>query len=67
MCTDLKVGFSQESYSVAEPFGRAEVTVRILPDETGNVPRIEVPFGLRITSADGSAVGKTHHALESHT
>ena len=60
------MGFSQESYSVAESFGRVEVTVRVLPDETGNVPRIGAPFGLRITSADVTAVGKTHRALESH-
>ena len=60
------MGFSQESYSVVESFGRAEVTVRILPNETGNVPHIGAPFGLRITSADVTAIGKIHPALESH-
>ena len=45
---------------MSELAGAVDVTVRILPDELGNIPTIGTPFGLRITSADGSAVGTTH-------
>ena len=35
-----------------------EIAVGVLPDENGNIPDIGKPVGLRITSKDGSAVGK---------
>ena len=46
------------SYSVSESSGAVEIAVRAFPDGSGNVPNIGVPFGLRITSEDGSAVGE---------
>ena len=47
------------SYSVLESAGVVEVAVRAFPDSSGSVPSIGIPFGLRIASGDGSAVGKT--------
>ena len=55
---DLKVGFVDASYSVSESSGMVEIAVTAFPDSSGNVPSIGIPFGLRITSGDGTAVGK---------
>ena len=56
--TDLEVGFESESLSVSESAGGVEIAVRAFLGENGNVPDIGKPFGLRVTSKDGSAVGK---------
>ncbi|CAI8047415.1 Deleted in malignant brain tumors 1 protein [Geodia barretti] len=52
----LKVGFVNASYSVSESSGVVEIAVTAFPDSSGNVPSIGIPFGLRITSGDGTAV-----------
>jgi hypothetical protein len=52
----LKVGFVEASYSVSESSGVVEIAVTAFPDSSGNVPSIGIPFGLRITSGDGTAV-----------
>ena len=54
---DLKVGFEETSYSVAESAGVLEIPVRIFDDST---PIIGLPLGVRVTSRDGSAVGEKH-------
>ena len=43
---------------MSESAGGVEIAVRAFPNENGNVPDIGKPFGLRVTSKDGSAVGK---------
>ena len=42
-----------------ESAGVVEIAVRAFPDSSGSVPSIGIPFGLRIASQDGSAIGKT--------
>ena len=54
----MEVGFESESLSVSESAGGVEIAVRAFPNENGNIPDIGKPFGLRVTSKDGSAVGK---------
>ena len=58
---DLKVGFEETSYSVAEPGGVLEIPVRIFDDDDGTSPDIGLPLGVRVTSRDGSAVGNSYH------
>ena len=55
---DLEVGFKSESLSVSESAGGVDIAVRAFPGENGIIPDIGKPFGLRVTSKDGSAVGK---------
>ena len=43
---------------MSESAGGVEIAVRAFPNENGNIPDIGKPFGLRVTSKDGSAVGK---------
>ena len=43
---------------MSESAGGVEIAVRAFPGENGNIPDIGKPFGLRVTSKDGSAVGK---------
>ena len=54
----MRIGFEQTLYSVAESAGVLEISVRVLADENGNIPSIGLPLGVRVTSKDGSAVGK---------
>lgn len=56
--SDIDVGFENASLIVSESSGMVEIPVRVFPDENGIIPDIGKPFGLRITSKDGSAVGK---------
>ena len=57
--SDLKVAFSQQSYYVTESAGTLMIEVEVLANEYGNIPDIGLPLGVRVTSRDGSAVGKT--------
>ena len=59
LSTDMRVGFENESLTVSETSGHVEVTVRVLSNGNDEWPHIGKPFGLRITSKDGSAVGKS--------
>ena len=43
---------------MAESSGVVEVAVRAFPNR-GRVPKVGTPFGLRVTSGDGSALGET--------
>ena len=52
---DLRVGFEDTTYSVAESAGVLEIPVRLF--DNGTTPRIGLPLGVRVTSRDGSAVG----------
>ena len=54
----MQVGFGAESLTVSESSGDVEIAVRVFPDGNGNTPHIGKPFGLRVTSKDGSALGK---------
>ena len=42
-----------------ESAGVVEVEVQVLADEYGNITDAGLPLGVRVTSKDGSAVGKT--------
>ena len=53
MRSDLRVGFSGMSFTVAESAGVLEVGL-LAYDKVD----VGLPFGVRVTSRDGSAVGK---------
>ena len=55
MYSDLRVGFIASTYVVEESAGVVVVEVSVLADEKD---RVGVPLGMRVTSKDGSAVGK---------
>ena len=57
--SDLKVAFSQKSYYVTESAGMLAIKVEVLANEYGIIPEFGLPLGVRVTSRDGSAVGKT--------
>ena len=58
---DLRVGFLESVYSVSESAGGVlEIAVGALPDESGKVPYVATPLGVRIATKDGSAVGENH-------
>ena len=42
-----------------ESEGQLVVQIDIIPDKNGNIPKIGVPLGLRVTSRDISAIGMT--------
>ena len=54
MHSDLRVGFAQTFYTVAESAGVLILEVRVM----GNYTEVGLPLGVRITSKDESAVGK---------
>ena len=58
---DLSIGFQETSYSVSESDGLLEIIVGPVADENGNVPDVAIPLGVRVTSKDGTAVGKNYH------
>ena len=59
MHLDLRVGFIESTYVVEESAGEVVVEVWVLADESGHITDAGVPLGVRVTSKDGSAVGKT--------
>ena len=61
--SDIEVGFENASLTVSESSGMVEIPVRVFPDGSGNIPDIGKPFGLRITSKDGSAVGMVMYEI----
>ena len=52
--SDLRVGFAETFYTVAESAGVLILDVRAI----GNHTDVGLPLGVRITSKDRSAVGK---------
>ena len=42
---------------MTESAGVLEIPVRIFDDDDGTTPDIGLPFGVRVTSRDGSAIG----------
>ena len=57
--SDLRIGFTASTYIVEESGGVVVVEVIVLADENSHITT-DVPLGVRVTSKDGSAVGKTH-------
>ena len=45
---------------MSESAGVLYIIVEAVPDENGNIPDVGIPLGIRITSKDGSAIGKNH-------
>ena len=58
MHLDLRVGFIASTYVVEESAGVVVVEVWVLADESGHITDAGIPLGVRVTSKDGSAVGK---------
>ena len=56
LSADLRIGFQETLYTVSESDGVLEITVGPAVDD--DPVDIGIPLGLRITSSDGSAVGK---------
>ena len=54
----MRVGFIASTYTVEESAGVVVVEVQVLADEYGNITDAGLPLGVRVTSKDGSAVGK---------
>ena len=59
MHLDLRVGFITSTYVVEESAAVVVVEVSVLADEYGHITDAGIPLGVRVTSKDGSAVGKT--------